>query len=145
MANREDIALMSHLMRRAGLGAPRDEIERRVEKGYEATVEEIHRWSTDKFGDEPVYRCAVDCTRRTYLLDLTISHDDHSIGLGERFRLAMGDIDERDVELALESGQHALHADHKMGIESRERFVEKQDFRLGDERAGECDALALAT
>ena len=41
MANQEDIALMSHLIRRAGFGATRDEIEARVEKGYEATVEEL--------------------------------------------------------------------------------------------------------
>ncbi len=30
---------MAHLMRRAGFGATRDELERRVEEGYEATVE----------------------------------------------------------------------------------------------------------
>ena len=36
-----NIALMSHLMRRAGFGASRDELERRVEQGYEATVEEL--------------------------------------------------------------------------------------------------------
>ena len=36
-----DIALMAHLMRRAGFGATRDELERRVAKGYEATVEEL--------------------------------------------------------------------------------------------------------
>ena len=36
-----DIALMAHLMRRAGFGAPRDELEARVAKGYEATVEEL--------------------------------------------------------------------------------------------------------
>ena len=35
------IALMAHLMRRAGFGAPRDELEARVAKGYEATVEEL--------------------------------------------------------------------------------------------------------
>ena len=35
------IALMAHLMRRAGFGAPRDELEARVAKGYEATVEEM--------------------------------------------------------------------------------------------------------
>ena len=35
------IALMGHLMRRAGFGAPRDELEARVAKGYEATVEEL--------------------------------------------------------------------------------------------------------
>ena len=32
------IDLMAHLMRRAGFGADRDELERRVAKGYEATV-----------------------------------------------------------------------------------------------------------
>ena len=35
------IALMAHLMRRAGFGAPRDELEALVTKGYEATVEEL--------------------------------------------------------------------------------------------------------
>jgi uncharacterized protein (DUF1800 family) len=39
--NAQDIALMAHLMRRAGFGATREEIEARVAKGYEATVEEL--------------------------------------------------------------------------------------------------------
>ena len=37
----ENIALMAHLMRRAGFGAAREELEARVTKGYEATVEEL--------------------------------------------------------------------------------------------------------
>src|SRR5712671_844336 len=41
MAYQDDIALMAHLMRRAGFGAGRDEIEARAAKGYEATVEEL--------------------------------------------------------------------------------------------------------
>ena len=41
MANKDDLALMAHLMRRAGFGAPRAELEERVAKGYEATVEEL--------------------------------------------------------------------------------------------------------
>ena len=36
-----NIALMSHLMRRAGFGASRDELERCLERGYEITVEEL--------------------------------------------------------------------------------------------------------
>src|SRR6266581_7909363 len=40
MAN-NDIALMAHLMRRAGFGAPYEELEARAAKGYEATVEEF--------------------------------------------------------------------------------------------------------
>ena len=42
MAN-DDLALMAHLMRRAGFGATREELEERLAKGYEATVEELLR------------------------------------------------------------------------------------------------------
>src|SRR5262245_47949843 len=41
MGHHDDIALMGHLMRRAGFGAGRDELEARVAKGYDATVEEL--------------------------------------------------------------------------------------------------------
>ncbi len=37
----QSIALMAHLMRRAGFGAPYAELETRAAKGYEATVEEL--------------------------------------------------------------------------------------------------------
>ena len=37
----KDIALMAHLMRRAGFGATREELEERVVKGYGATVEDL--------------------------------------------------------------------------------------------------------
>ena len=36
-----DVALMAHLMRRAGFGATRKELEARAANGYEATVEEL--------------------------------------------------------------------------------------------------------
>ena len=39
MATKQEIALMAHLLRRAGFGAARDEIERRADEGYDATVE----------------------------------------------------------------------------------------------------------
>ena len=43
----KDIVLMAHLMRRAGFGATRDELEGMVAKGYEATVEGL--LEPDKF------------------------------------------------------------------------------------------------
>jgi len=49
MAN-QDIALMAHLMRRAGFGATRDELETLAAKGYEAAVEEL----LHPEGQEPV-------------------------------------------------------------------------------------------
>jgi len=41
MPHTGDIALMAHLMRRAGFGAGRDELEARLARGYDATVEEL--------------------------------------------------------------------------------------------------------
>jgi len=43
VSNRQstDIALMAHLLRRAGFGATRDQIDKYLEKGYEAVVEEL--------------------------------------------------------------------------------------------------------
>ena len=41
MPSREDIALMAHLMRRAGFGDSREELEARAQQGYEAVVEEL--------------------------------------------------------------------------------------------------------
>ena len=41
MAANEDLALMAHLMRRAGFGATRDELEELVPVGYETVVERL--------------------------------------------------------------------------------------------------------
>ena len=41
MPDQTDIALMAHLMRRAGFGASRDEIEERADRGYDAVVDEL--------------------------------------------------------------------------------------------------------
>ena len=48
----KDVALMAHLMRRAGFGAPYEELEARAAKGYEATVEEL--LDPDSHGIPPV-------------------------------------------------------------------------------------------
>ena len=53
----DELALMAHLMRRAGFGATRDELERYVAKGYETTVEELlHPEETPAVGDEDLVR-----------------------------------------------------------------------------------------
>ena len=58
MATTEQIAQMSHLMRRAGFGAPPSEVERRVAVGYEETVEELLQFDTGPvFDDHLLYRC----------------------------------------------------------------------------------------
>ncbi len=57
MPQHEDIALMAHLMRRAGFGDPRRELETRAAKGYEAVVEELlHPEGQPAIDDELLYR-----------------------------------------------------------------------------------------
>jgi Protein of unknown function (DUF1800) len=52
-----DIALMAHLMRRAGFGACRAELEALVAKGYEATVEELlHPEDQPALDEDLLYR-----------------------------------------------------------------------------------------
>jgi uncharacterized protein (DUF1800 family) len=41
MSHKDDLALMAHLMRRAGFGATREELEGYVAQGYEATVDQL--------------------------------------------------------------------------------------------------------
>ncbi len=57
MAHQEDLALMAHLMRRAGFDAPREELEARVAKGYDATVEELlHPEEQPPLDEDMLYR-----------------------------------------------------------------------------------------
>lgn len=56
MAVSQDIALMAHLMRRAGFSARRDELEKYVAQGYEATVE----WLLNPQDDDGVEEDIVD-------------------------------------------------------------------------------------
>src|SRR3981189_3553001 len=52
MAHQDDIALMAHLMRRAGFGAGRDELEAGWARGYEARGEELLHPETQPEVDE---------------------------------------------------------------------------------------------
>jgi hypothetical protein len=45
---------MAHLMRRAGFGATRDELEAYVARGYEATVEELLHLRDDSYLEKDV-------------------------------------------------------------------------------------------
>ena len=56
-----DIALMAHLMRRAGFGASRDELEQRVARGYENVVEDlVNPGSPNAMPDDVIRRYHVD-------------------------------------------------------------------------------------
>ncbi len=58
-----DVALMAHLMRRAGFGASREELEEKVARGYESVVEDLLHPSADNrenLPDDLIRRYHVD-------------------------------------------------------------------------------------
>ena len=57
-----DVALMAHLMRRAGFGASREELEEKVARGYENVVEDMLNPSGDRqnLPDDLIRRYHVD-------------------------------------------------------------------------------------
>ena len=67
----QDKELMAHLLRRAGFGATRDELEGYMAQGYEATVEELlHPTDPQNLGDDLIRRYHVE---QSELRDLTSS------------------------------------------------------------------------
>ena len=66
-----DTALMAHLLRRAGFGASRDELEQYLAKGYETTVEELlHPGDPQNLPDDLIRRYHVE---QSELRDVTSS------------------------------------------------------------------------
>ena len=63
----EDLALMAHLMRRAGFGATRDELEAHVANGYEETVEDLlHARDRGNIPDDVIRRYHVAADEGVY-------------------------------------------------------------------------------
>ena len=55
----------------------------------------------------------------------------------------MGDVDERDADLALDALELELHHLAQLEVERAERFVEQQRAGVVHQRAGQRDALLL--
>ena len=77
--SKQDVALMAHLMRRAGFGASRDELDALCAKGYEHVVEELLRPS-DR------YTMPQDLVRR-YHHDHSAEFEFHGTGASWLYRL----------------------------------------------------------
>ena len=59
--SKREVALMAHLLRRAGFGATPDGLDRAIEKGYESVVEELlNPAGPDILPDDLIQRYHVD-------------------------------------------------------------------------------------
>ncbi len=82
-------------------------------------------------------------TRAARLFDLRVVHHHDLIRQGQRLVLTVGDMDETDPELALQPLQFCPHPHPQERVKRGQRFIQQQDLRVGDQRAGQRHALLL--
>ena len=99
---------------------------------------------TDEAGDEFVRRVLVEVDWRPQLLDAPSGEDSDPIAHRQGLILVVGDVDEGDAQLALDSLELNLHLLPQFQIERTQRFIEKEHFRLVDDGPGQGDPLPLA-
>ena len=85
-----------------------------------------------------------DLARRARLLDPAGVHQHHEVGQRHRLVLAMRDVHERDAELALQPLQLGAHLMRRNGSSAESGSSSSRICGIGDERAGQRDALLLA-
>ena len=76
--------------------------------------------------------------------DRTVAHHREPVRDGERLLLVVGDQQRGRAGVAEDPPQVGREPDAELGIEGGERLVEQQQPRLGRQRAGQRDSLALS-
>ena len=109
-----------------------------------AAVALEHVRDADEAGDELGRRALVDLGGRADLDDPALVEDRQAVAHRQRLLLVVGDVDERDADLALDALELDLHLLAQLEVQRAERLVEQQHARAVDDRAGQRDALALA-
>ncbi len=98
--------------------------------------------------DEPRHELGrgtlVDLPRPGELLDQAVVHDGDAVAHGERLVLVVGDVDERDADLALDPLELDLHRLAELEVERAERLVQEQRPGVVDQGSRERDPLLLA-
>src|SRR5262245_6508114 len=96
-------------------------------------------------GADVVVRRAVDeLLWRADLQQLAAAQHADAVGQTKRLAEIVSDEHERLVELAAQPLELAIEIEPRQCIERTEWLVEQDDVRIGGERAGQRDALALA-
>jgi len=104
----------------------------------------VHGRAADKSCDEQVGRVVIDLTWGADLLEDARVHDRDAIAHRHRLYLVVRDVDERGLQVAVKLLQLDSRLAAQLGVEVRERLVEKEDLGVAYDRAAEGHALALA-
>src|SRR5689334_14598502 len=103
-----------------------------------------HVARADEARHEARVRPVVYVLGRADLLDAPGVHHHDAVGHRHGLELVVGHVDRRVVELVVQAPDLEAHLAAQVGVEVRERLVEKEDLGRGRQRAGERHALLLA-
>ena len=99
---------------------------------------------SDETGDVGVHWRAVDFLRGADLCDFPSGKHGHAVRHRERLLLIVGDIDASEAVFLYDAADLAAHLHTELGVEVRERLVEKEAARFHHQRSGEAHPLLLA-
>src|SRR5713101_4345242 len=105
---------------------------------------EVHGRAADEARDVHVHRVVVDLARWRDLLQDAVLHHRDAVAHRHRLDLVVGDIYEGRVQRAVLLLELDASLDAQLGIQVRQRLVEKKGLRFAHDRATERHPLALA-
>ncbi len=103
---------------------------------------DVHAGRTDEISDKGMLGLVEQFRRRAALHHAAVMHDDDGIGKGQRLGLVMGDVDHREIELAMQRLEFRAQLPFQFGIDHRQRLVEQHSGDVGaNEAASERNLL----
>ncbi len=103
---------------------------------------DVHAGRADEIADESMRGLVEQFGRRAALHHAAVMHDDDGVGEGQRLGLVMGDVDHRQIELAVQRLEFRAQLPFQLGIDHRQRLVEQHRGDVGaDEAAAERNLL----
>ena len=102
-------------------------------------------WDAKNFEYRPIARSGKDLVGFGNLFNLSLIDDGQALAGGQCIVEAVCDIDHHQSCLLLNCHQFVVELFTDRAIESGERFVQQQDFRIGGKCPCDRDSLLLAT
>src|SRR5580700_9848593 len=105
---------------------------------------QVHGWRAKKRGHKRISGIVVDFFRRSDLPHHALMQNDNAIAQGHRFDLIVSNVNGGGLDAGVKLFQLFASRRSQLGIEIRERLVEKKHGGLANDRSCQRHALALA-
>src|SRR6266446_4637679 len=98
----------------------------------------------DNSSDGKIRRAAKHFLHRAGLCHLPVDEHDHLIGEGKRLETVVRHVEHRDTELVADTSEIRKYFCFQVRVEAGQWFVQQQQARRSEQRAGKSDTLLFA-